>query len=223
MIYANLPIFGLRTLYFALLNLLSASFLFLPIFSKFHTALSFSNCLFFPAFTDEDGKEYRDASETAGNAQKTPRPQIRVPVSPTPSVRCLMSKNFCILIRESKDDQDMTLNSRTRGSGRETRSHHPGCPTGTAKVACPKACFRGSLPRSSLRPSQLSQWQRQPPVLRPQTLFILTSDCPFLSQASKAAVNPVNCLNPDLRTFHPSGHHAGHAPGVNHKAIQDPP
>lgn len=38
MIYANLPIFGLSTLYFTLLNLLSASFLVLPIFSKFYTA-----------------------------------------------------------------------------------------------------------------------------------------------------------------------------------------
>lgn len=76
MIYANLLIFGLRTLYFTLLNLLSASFLVLPIFSKFHVA-------FFPlvvslssAFTDHDEKEYGDARETAGHVQKTPRTQI---------------------------------------------------------------------------------------------------------------------------------------------------
>lgn len=76
MIYANLLIFGLRTLYFTLLNLLSASFLVLPIFSKFHTAL-FPPVVFLPsAFTDYDEQEYGDASKTAGHLQKTPCTQI---------------------------------------------------------------------------------------------------------------------------------------------------
>ena len=72
MIYANVLIFGLSSGYCALLNLLSASFVVLPIFSKFHIAV-FSNCLF-SAFTDCDEKKIwrKCASEVAGNIQKAP-------------------------------------------------------------------------------------------------------------------------------------------------------
>lgn len=74
LIYANLLIFGLNTLYFSFLKLLSASFLVPSIFRKFHTAF-LSNGLFF-AFSDYDEKEYEDPSETVGHIQKTTHVQI---------------------------------------------------------------------------------------------------------------------------------------------------
>lgn len=97
MIYANLLIFGLSTLHFALLNLLSASFLVLPTFSKFHTAF-FSNCLFF-AFTDYDEKEYEDAVKPQATFRKSHVCKSESINSYT-SVWCPMSKNSCILIGE---------------------------------------------------------------------------------------------------------------------------
>lgn len=120
MIYANLLIFGLSTIYFVLLNLLSASFLVLPVSSKFHTAF-FPNCLF-SAFTDYDEKEYENASETTGHFQKLPRMRIWIAWTQNASVRGPVSENFCKLTGEHKDDQDMTLNSRTHSFGRKTHS-----------------------------------------------------------------------------------------------------
>lgn len=107
-----------------------------------------------------------------------------------------MSKNFCLLMRESKDDQDMTLNSRPRGSGRKTSQPS----TMDAQQALQRWLVRSPASVGpSLRPSRLSQRQRQPSLCQGLRLCLYSLPWPELAQLRPQS-HP--CTGPSVPSSH---------------------